>query len=404
MAEGLAARSHAVSVVTVDWRVDRSAPLDDGELRVTRIDPRSWYPQFSPVEPPFVVDREPRGVLPRRLRTAARMVRWGPYAPWARRGLAALLEAHRSAPVDVVWAIHGDASAHEIGYRFHRATGVPWVADFKDPWDLFASGPVARGVQLLATTRRLRTAAALTETADGQARSDRARFGRPTFTVPSGYDASLMERVTPSRLADATAFALVYLGHLSVQHDREALARTLGALGARGAPVKLHLVGHRSAELDAIFARHRVSDAVVRHDFVDTAAAYALMRGADALLMMPATHYAPSGASVGVKELELMASGSPVLCLGRPLPEIAPIAAALPQVKVVTLAEEAADVLEAWCHRGAMRGGVNAAVVAEYDWAACALTLERVLLGVARPSADRRDARTFGVHREPRAR
>ena len=61
------------------------------------------------------------------------------------------------------------------------------------------------------------------------------------------------------------------------------------------------------------------------HGVVNPKSAYGYMKAADVLLMLSATHWAPSGGSVGVKELECLAAGSPVLCLGRPLSEIQPI-------------------------------------------------------------------------------
>ena len=51
------------------------------------------------------------------------------------------------------------------------------------------------------------------------------------------------------------------------------------------------------------------------------AAAFGLMKGANMLLLMPSRH-ASTGILVGVKELEYLASGTPVLSLGRVLDEI----------------------------------------------------------------------------------
>lgn len=46
-----------------------------------------------------------------------------------RRGVG-LVERHRP---DVIWSTYPIATAHEIGRSIHARTGVPWVADFRDP-------------------------------------------------------------------------------------------------------------------------------------------------------------------------------------------------------------------------------------------------------------------------------
>lgn len=45
------------------------------------------------------------------------------------KGLA-LIRLHRPA---VLWSTYPIASAHLVGYCLHRLTGIPWVADFRDP-------------------------------------------------------------------------------------------------------------------------------------------------------------------------------------------------------------------------------------------------------------------------------
>ena len=57
-----------------------------------------------------------------------------PRAGWVRpatRYLKAWLQEH---PADVLVTTGPPHSMHLIGLRLHRATGIPWVADFRDPW------------------------------------------------------------------------------------------------------------------------------------------------------------------------------------------------------------------------------------------------------------------------------
>lgn len=387
LARELAHLGHTVTVVTVDWSTRESpSPSSDG-IRVLAIDPRPWFPGFSATTPPFTTEPPFAGPAPlRRARTLARTLRWGPYASWARAALRGLLDRHRTAPVDVVWAIHGDDSSHEIAYRFARETGVPWVADFKDPWDLFHKRAVV-WLQELVTRRRLRTASALTETCQAQGDSDSARFHLPAHVLWTGYEADVMERAVPERLSEK-AFVLAYVGNLAAQHDVDAVARTLAAWEAlpdRPAPIELHAFCNDATPLKKRLEARGVTHCLHEHRFVPRERAYGIMKGADALLLLPATFHVPSGGSIGVKELEYLASGTPVLSIGKLLPELDPVARGCPQL----VEAESADAAAAWMlaeasNPGRSRATVNLPSVVAHSWPAKGRALAAVLEGASK--------------------
>jgi glycosyltransferase involved in cell wall biosynthesis len=386
MARELAGLGHRITIVTVDWSTPPNPRRDIPGVDVLAVDPRRWFPAFSPDKPPLTT--EPvgwGGPLLQKARTLRRTLRWGPYETWARAALAALERRHRELPVDVVWAIHGDDSAHEIAYRFTRKTGVPWVADFKDPWDLFHR-PSVRWLQELVTRRRLRSAAMLTETCKAQADFDAARFTIPAEVLWTGYDATVMERGAPERLAEGR-FVLAYVGNLSAQHDIDAVARLFAAWDRhpdKPISVELHAFCNDVQGLRARMEARGVIRYLHAHSFVPRDRAYGLMKGADALLLLPATFLVPSGGSVGVKELEYMASGTPVLSIGALLPELDEVAAGCPQLTVVSNAEAgAAWLLEEARSPGRSRAEVNRASVFAHSWPAKGKALSAVLERVA---------------------
>ncbi len=379
MAQELVRIGHVVTVLTVDWRIRRDETLGRELAHVVRIDPRGWNPGFSPTAPPF--DTEPRdkvSPLRRKLRTLRRTVGWGPYESWAQAAFAALRRHHRARPIDVTWAIHGDDSSHVIAHRFWRSEGVPWVADFKDPWHLFHSR-AARRVQRWVTARRLSTAFALTETSAAQGQED-TEFGRPWFLVWSGYDVQMMELAQPEECS--SSFALVHVGHMSGQHDVASVAKLLRDFRNQSpgdANLELCFYGHGFAAPVAAARAEGVDSMVSVRGFLPRERAFGVMKGANALLLLPAKP------SLGVKELEYMASGSPVLCLGRLADELQPIASRLPQVVQAETMEHAVGFLRDEYlmfkagRASSRRGSVNDRAVAEQGWAAQAIRLERVL-------------------------
>lgn len=53
---------------------------------------------------------------------------------WVGPSVRFLKKYLREHPVDVIVTTGPPQSMHLIGRRLHRATGIPWVADFRDPW------------------------------------------------------------------------------------------------------------------------------------------------------------------------------------------------------------------------------------------------------------------------------
>jgi len=387
LAQKLADLGHAVTVVTVDWSTRENPPSPSAGVHLLAIDPRAWFHGFAPATPPLTTEPPFTGPAAlRRARTLQRTLRWGPYESWARAALQALFARHQSSPVDVVWAIHGDDSSHEIAYRFSRATGVPWVADFKDPWDLFHKRSIT-WLQELVTRRRLRTASALTETCKAQSDADAARFHLPAHVLWTGYEADVMERAAPTRLSNE-AFVLAYVGNLAQLHDVDAVARLFAAweaLPSRPARVELHAFCNTATSLKERLEARGVLHYLHEHSFVPREQAYGIMKGADALLLLPATHNHPSGGSIGVKELEYLASGAPVLSIGKLLPELDPVARGCPQLIEAEGAEAAATwLLAEAAEPGRSRAEVNRPSVVAHSWPAKGKALAAILAAVIR--------------------
>ena len=68
-----------------------------------------------------------RGAYPRWLALPDRWVSW-----WLGAVPAGLALIWKLKP-DIIWSTFPIATAHLIGYALHRLTGIPWVADFRDP-------------------------------------------------------------------------------------------------------------------------------------------------------------------------------------------------------------------------------------------------------------------------------
>ena len=164
--------------------------------------------------------------------------------PATRRGLA----VHKRTPVDAIYSSSGPVSCHLIAGRIAARTGLPWIADFRDPWigNSFATPP--RGWHAIQQRRLERR---IVEGADklifptpGVAEAYEERYpwaAGKMCVIPNGYDRadlSTAERVTgdADRKADRTSerpFRLVYTGSLYGQHELEIFLHGLEILVER---------------------------------------------------------------------------------------------------------------------------------------------------------------------------
>lgn len=394
MARELTLLGWDVSVLTVDWAsplppeirsIDATLEraLAEPSPRRIALDGRLADPAFDPeIVPPTSSMKPPRTRF-RRLQTFRSMLGWGAMGMWARHAYGAARRLHARRPIDVVWPIHGDDSCHEIARQLQKRAGIPWVADFKDPWsNLYSQAGV--GVARFVHARRLRSAVALTETCAAQGEADQREFSLPFHTVYSGYDAELMASVRPER--SGAGFCIVYTGAIGLPHDLRLLPGLFAELRKRGLTkdaLELHQYARPSGQLRRQLEAVGCAEIVRDHDRVPRERAFALMRGADALLIFPATN--ARGRSIGLKEIESAASGTPMLVLGQPLAELDPVFRACPNVQIALDAVEGADFLEQEVRelreRGSSsrRAAVNHPALRDFTWVTQAEKLSAVL-------------------------
>jgi len=98
-----------------------------------RIDAASveLIPQACPVYRAFTLDARRhmgiRGKYPAFLAQPDRWISWWPAAVW--QGLRLI----RKYNIRVIWSTYPIMTAHCIAYTLSRLTGIPWIADFRDP-------------------------------------------------------------------------------------------------------------------------------------------------------------------------------------------------------------------------------------------------------------------------------
>jgi glycosyltransferase involved in cell wall biosynthesis len=118
-----------------------------------------------------------------------------PQVGWVRFAARGGLRAHRQAPVDAIYSSSGPISSHLAAERIARKTGLPWIADFRDPWIGNYHVGSRRGLfghmQRRMERRIVERASRLVFTTQGVLDGYAARYPRAAermAVIPNGYD------------------------------------------------------------------------------------------------------------------------------------------------------------------------------------------------------------------------
>jgi len=134
---------------------------------------------------------------------------------WTLPGLRAAIRMHRKNAFDVVYTSSPPRSAPLIGLGMKLLFGVPWVAEFRDPW-YPPKRPLRRRFERMLQRFVLRKADAVVLISDGLAAELQTSFGIPAnkvHVVPNGYDESeFTDNGVPISIFDSSKFNLSHFG------------------------------------------------------------------------------------------------------------------------------------------------------------------------------------------------
>ena len=255
----------------------------------------------------------------------ARPDRWKSW--WLGAVPAGLRLAHRFAP-DILWSTYPIATAHLIGATLQRITGLPWIAEFRDPMAQPGYPPDPRTWQSFKTIeeRTAQRAARLVFTTPGAARTYRARYpdlGSERFAViENGYDEESFSSGAGTRVPlNPGLLTLLHSGIVyRDERDPSQLMRALGRLmrqradGARRLRVRFRAAVNE-AMLREMAAAEGVSGIVEVLPPLDYRSALDEMQRADALLVLQAAN---CNEQVPAKIYEYFRARRPILALTDP--------------------------------------------------------------------------------------
>lgn len=325
-------------------------------------------PAGTPVERAFALDTSKHLSIAGRYPAAlARPDRW---VSWALGAVPAGLAMIRRFKPDVIWSTYPIATAHLIAHRLHRVSGIPWVADFRDPMaqEGYPADPRTWASFKAIEERAARDAARLvfvTPSARAMYRDRYALGSERIALIENGYDEesfSAAEQDLGVEPLNPGCFTLLHSGIVyPSERDPRAMFAALGRLRASGRigpdTLRLRFRAPTTTELLQGLAREtRTEDIIEILPPVPYAQALQEMMRADGLLVMQGAN---CNEQVPAKLYEYFRACRPILGLADPVGDTARVMADAGVAPIAQLEDSAAVEAALLAYLDARRAGAS---------------------------------------------
>lgn len=263
----------------------------------------------------------------RYLAASARPDRW---MSWQFDGVRVGRRLVREFHPQVIWSTFPIATAHVIAQRLHARSGLPWIADFRDPMaqDGYPADPQTWAMFKRIEEGALREARFCVFTTPGAAREYQQRYGEAASrirVIENGYDeesfASAESEAAALGALNADAVTIVHSGIVyPYERDPTHLMKALAMLANRGIPACVKLrVRFRAAVHDKLLLelarQYGIEDIVEVAPPIGYRDALVEMLRADGLLLLQATN---CNDQIPAKLYEYLRGRRPLLALTDP--------------------------------------------------------------------------------------
>ncbi len=243
---------------------------------------------------------------------------------WVKPSVRFLKEYLNEHPVDAIISTGPPHSMHLIALKLKEALGLPWIADFRDPWteidyynDLHLTAWADRKHHRLEQEVLTKADKVVTVAPDGARRLGRLG-NRNVRTIYNGFDRD-DDAQTPVNLSEQ--FTITYLGVLSkIQNPSnlwQALAELIKEDSGFDKNLKINMIGQIDSAVVSSIDENGLTQHVAYSPYMPHDQVSAVHRSSTLLLLllMPDSKPRAKGLLTG-KLFEYMASGRPILCIG----------------------------------------------------------------------------------------
>ena len=225
-------------------------------------------------------------------------------------------------PVDAVISTGPPHSMHLIGLKLHRKTGIPWIADLRDPWtniDFYRElnlSWLADKIHHKKEKQVLTEANGVVSVTPTWCRELSEIANRPVSLVHNGYDEEDIVKVNASIDSD---FSIVHIGSINAARNPKVLWKALSELLEEQPDLKkklkIKLVGNVEPVIFDSIEQYNLNDYIEKIGYLSHSEAIIFQQTSQILLLLINNTPNAGGILTG-KLYEYMASERPVLAIG----------------------------------------------------------------------------------------
>lgn len=244
-----------------------------------------------------------------------------PRCLWIRPSVRFLKKYLKEHPVDVIISTGPPQSMHLIARKVSLATGIPWVADFRDPWTKIfyfkhlRLGKWAERKHHILEQQVLDDATAVVAVSPLVQQDFAAMTSTPVHLVTNGYDES---DYTEDIVTDGN-FNVVHTGLLTAEGNPVELWKALGEKCANdtdfASKFRLVLAGRTDKKVLEDISKAGLDNFLTDYGYIDHNKAVQLQRSAS-LLILPIREEPETKAILPGKLFEYLAARRPILGVG----------------------------------------------------------------------------------------
>lgn len=317
-----------------------------------------------------------RSMITRWILLVDQEVGWLPFAVTKAR---TIIEQEK---IEVIYSTSAPYTAHLIGWQLKKNTGLPWLADFRDPWvgNFSRSFPTTfhKIIALRLEQRVVSQANRVLVVSEPMRRELLRRYTTldpaHVVTLPNGFDPADFTGVEPS-VQTLGHFTIVYTGSFYGQQQtpyyfllglRTALDK--GQLSSQN--VKVYFVGSVGKTAPQYIEEFGLTNVVEMVGYIPHQQSIAYLLGADVLLLVIGSGPGSEVVFTG-KIFEYLAAGKPILALVPPgvaadLLAEAGVGYIVPPEEPAAIAAALVDLFVAW-KANTLAVSPDPSVVARYD-------------------------------------
>ncbi|HRK74780.1 MAG TPA: glycosyltransferase, partial [Rhodothermales bacterium] len=241
---------------------------------------------------------------------------------WNRPALQKAVKLIQSRPFDAIITTSPPHSTHLIGLKLHQETGIPWLADFRDPWTgisyyhMLPHTHLAKWWDARLERKILNEADLVTIVSPYYLRQMQERMQQPEkmHLLWNGFDPNDFP-APPDIHSQKEHFTFCYVGSLFV--NPSGLWQAIAEARKDWPHIRLQFTGRTDERVVADIHRKHIEDLWIQEPYVPHEEALLRMQAADALLLVVEENPGTEGILTG-KLFEYLATGKPILAIGPP--------------------------------------------------------------------------------------